>query len=341
MPLVYLCLREHCWIPDTPDRPSGDRPAEPCIACGADATLQDLPWDDEKRPVIAPPGYDLLGPVHGGALSRVFKARHRPSRRLVALKLSCLGPDAEPGTRGAIRREARVLAELDHPHIVRLVDAGEAGGRAFVATEWLPGGTLARRLSGGPLPAREAVDLVARLGDAVDHLHSRRFLHLDLRPLNIVLRRRGEPKLVDLGGARRLDRPGGRARRGWGGGDPRYMAPEQAAEPRRAPGPAADIHALGAILYQALAGRPPYRGIPLDERLRPSRVRIPPPGALRPSLPAALDRICERCLHHEPKDRYARVAELADDLRHVFGGPDGAPRGSSYLMPLGEFRADL
>jgi serine/threonine protein kinase len=262
-------------------------------------------------------GYKILGRLHGGVMAEVYKARRRGSKRLVALKVNRSSPDASPDDRVRIRREARTLSELSHPSIVGLVEAGEAGGRAFLAMEWLGGGTLADRLRGGPLQPAEAVGLLVKLCGAVSHIHSRRFVHRDLRPSNIVFTSRGEPVLVDFGIAKRLDLPNGRTQNGAMTGDPRYMAPEQAGEPDQRIGPAVDIHALGAILYQILAGQLPYQGICLFERLRRARNPIPSLADLRPSLPVALDRICRQCLHREPSQRYATAAALADDLRRV------------------------
>jgi serine/threonine-protein kinase len=230
------------------------------------------------------------------------------------LKLSTSGQD---GGRGRIRREARTLGGLDHPNIVRLLDVGEAGHLAFFSMEWLPGGTLADRLCGGPLAPSEAVHMAAKLADAAHHAHRRRVIHRDIRPSNIVFDGRGEPVLVDFGIAKRLDRPHGTTRNGAMVGDPRYMAPEQGFDGVQRVSPAVDIHGIGAVLYHAATGRLPFQEMCLLERLRVADVPVPFPTAIRPSLPTSLDRICLRCLGREPESRYATAAELADELQGV------------------------
>jgi serine/threonine-protein kinase len=252
-------------------------------------------------------------------MAGVYRARYLRSGRLVALKCSASGPDAPPGDRGRIRREARAIGGLDHPNIVRLLDVGESGYLAFFSMEWLPGGTLADRLCGGPLAPGEAVRMAAKLADAAHHAHGRRVIHRDIRPSNIVFDGRGEPVLVDFGIAKRLDRPHGTTRNGAMVGDPRYMAPEQWFDGAQRVGPAVDVHGIGAVLYQALSGRLPFQEMCFLERLRVADTPVPPPTAIRPSLPAAVDRICLRCLSREPAGRYATATELADELRGVYG----------------------
>jgi serine/threonine protein kinase len=249
-------------------------------------------------------------------MAEVYRARHHRSGRLVALKLSTSGQD---GGRGRILREARALSGLDHPNIVRLLEAGEAGDLGFFSMEWLPEGTLTDRLCGGPLAPCEAVRMAAKLADAAHHAHGRRVIHRDIRPSNVVFNGPGEPVLVDFGIAKRLDRPYGRTRNGAMVGDARYMAPEQGFDGAQRVGPAVDVHGIGAVLYHALTGRLPFQDTCFLERLRGADPPIQPPTAIRPSLPPDLDRICLRCLGREPAGRYATAAELADELRGVLG----------------------
>ena len=295
----------------------------PCCVCGSVARLQRHGGPQMPVPFTPPPGYEVLGSLQGGVMAGVYRARHRRSGRLVALKLGVLGP---PGGRGFIRREARTLGGLEHPNIVRLLEAGEAGDLTYFSMEWHPGGTLADRLCGGLLDPRGALRMAAKLADAARHAHGRRVIHRDIRPSNVVFDGRGDPVLVDFGIANRLDRPHGTTRNGAMVGDPRYMAPEQWSDGPRRVGPAVDVHGIGAVLYQALTGRLPFDGICMLERLARTRVTDPPPTALRPSLPAVLDGICLRCLSPEPGERYATAGELAEELRRVHGG---AVRGDS------------
>jgi serine/threonine-protein kinase len=240
-------------------------------------------------------------------MAAVYRARCRGSKTPVALKVGLAGADACKADHACVRREGRLLAALRHPNIVRLLDAGEHAGLPFLATEWLPGGSLADRLVGRPPPHQVVVGWLEAISRAVYHAHCHRVVHLDLRPTNILFSRGGIPRLIDFGLALKLWGPTGKAR----GGDPRYMAPEQEGG---VAGPAADIHGLGAVLYQALTGRPPFHGVPLQHRLRGRRVRVPRPTAIRPGLPPALDAICRRCLHNQPERRYPTAEALADEL---------------------------
>jgi serine/threonine protein kinase len=222
MPLLVVCDEGHSLLADPWERGNPADIVGPCCVCGAVARLQDHGGQERPMPSTSPPGYDILGPLHGGVMAGVYRARHRRSGRQVALKLSTSGQD---GGRGRIRREARALGGLDHPNIVRLLNVGVAGHLAFFSMEWLPGGTLTDRLCGGPLDPREAIRMAAKLADAAHHAHGRRVIHRDIRPSNVVFTDRGEPVLVDFGIAKRLERPYGRTRNGAMVGDPGTWPP--------------------------------------------------------------------------------------------------------------------
>jgi serine/threonine-protein kinase len=258
-------------------------------------------------------------------MSAVYKARHEKTNRAVAVKMSPGGPESRPGDGVRIRREAALLGALPHPNIVRLLEAGEHEGRPFFTTEWLPGGSLADRLGRGPLPLLAVLRMGEALGHALHYIHERRILHLDLRPSNILFSRAGRAKLIDFGVAKRLHKPHGLTRRGGACGDPRYIAPEEAGGPNTRVGPGTDIHALGAILYEALTGRPPFQDVCLRDRLRRTRVVVRPPSAFRAGLPAAMDRICLRCLQTKPELRYATAGAFAGELWSVLDGLRGGP----------------
>ena len=316
MPLMVVCDKGHALLADPWERGKPPDIVGPCCACGAVARLQE--FGDLERPVphTWPPGYDIFAPLHGGVMARVYRARHRRSGRPVALKMSTSDPD---GGRGRIRREAEMLGGLDHPNIVRLLDVGDVGDLTYFSMEWHAGGTLTDRLCDGPLPPKEAVRMAAKLAEAAHHAHGCRVIHQDIRPSNVVFTGRGEPVLVDFGIAKRLDRRYGTTRNGAMVGDARYMAPEQCSDGARRVGPAVDVHGIGAVLYHAVTGRLPFQDTCLLERLRVAETSVPPPTAIRPSLPIALDRICLRCLGREPAGRYATAAGLADELRGVYG----------------------
>jgi hypothetical protein len=195
------------------------------------------------------PGYEILGVLGRGGMGVVYKARHLALKRAVALKMILAGGQAGAPERARFRAEAEAVARLQHPGIVQVHEVGEHAGHPFCALEFVPGGSLAHRLGGGPLPPREAARLVEALARAVHLAHSRNVVHRDLKPANVLLAADGSPKVTDFGLARLLDSDSGVTQAGAVMGTPSYMAPEQAWGQAHAAGPAADVYALGAILY--------------------------------------------------------------------------------------------
>jgi WD40 repeat protein len=197
---------------------------------------------------------------------------------------------------------------------VQVYEVGEHQGRPFLALEYCGGGSLEGRLGGSPLPPAEAARLVQTLAHAVHAAHQANVVHRDLKPANVLLGADGTPKITDFGLAKKLDEQG-RTQTGAIMGTPSYMAPEQA-EGRKDVGPAADVHALGAILYECLTGRPPFRGpTPLDTVVQVVTSDPVAPTQLQPKVPRDLETICLKCLHKERARRYPRAEELAADLR--------------------------
>jgi WD40 repeat protein len=267
------------------------------------------------------PGHELLGELGRGGMGVVYKARHVGLGRLVAVKMILAGGQAGEQDRQRFLGEARAAAGLRHPNIVAVHEVGEyeAGGGAclpFFSLELVEGGTLAQRLRGEPQPPRAAAELVEVLAQAVQHAHDNGVVHRDLKPANVLLTADGSPKVGDFGLAKRLDGADGRTPTGAVLGTPSYMAPEQAGGVTRAVGPAADVYALGAILYEMLTGRPPFKSEqPIDTVLQVLRDDPVPPRRLVPSVPRDLETICLKCLRKEPARRYAGATALADDLR--------------------------
>jgi serine/threonine protein kinase len=270
----------------------------------------------------------------------VYKARQTSLGRLVALKMLYAGPDASLGELARFRNEAEAVARLQHPHIVQIYEVGEHDGRQHFSLELVEGDTLHQRLGGKPQPERPAARLVEVLARAIHFAHQRGIIHRDLKPSNILLAAAppgetlaaeggavelanwyGVPKVVDFGLAKRLDDDRGQTRTGQILGTPNYMAPEQAEGKVKEAGPAADVYALGAILYEMLTGRPPFQGTTvLDTIWQVINLEAVPPGRLRPNLPRDLERVCLKCLEKDPRRRYASAAELADDLRRYRTG---------------------
>jgi tetratricopeptide (TPR) repeat protein len=213
------------------------------------------------------------------------------------------------------------VARLRHPNIVQIYQIGEADGLPYVVFEYLEGGTLARRLAGTPQPAREAAALLVTLAGAAEAAHRAGIVHRDLKPSNVLFDVDGLPKIADFGLAKRLEVEEGDTRTGQVIGTPSYMAPEQAQGRVRDVGPATDVYALGAILYEMLTGRPPLKGTTSAETLMLVQNEDPvPPSRLRPGFPRDLETICLKCLSKEPSKRYASASALADDLKQFLDG---------------------
>jgi WD40 repeat protein len=272
------------------------------------------------------PGYEILGELGRGGMGVVYQARQVKADRLVALKMILAGAGADAADLARFRTEARAIARLTHPHIVGVYDVGEwrAGeGQPplpYFSLEFCAGGSLEKRLRGTPLPAGEAAQVVAVLARAMQAAHDRGVIHRDLKPANVLLTEDGTPKVTDFGLAKRLD-DAGQTASGVIMGTPSYMAPEQARGAVKELGPAADVYALGAILYECLTGRPPFRAATLPDTLLQVVSEEPvPPRRLNARVPADLETVCLKCLQKEPARRYASAAALAEDLERFQAG---------------------
>lgn len=257
-------------------------------------------------------GYELEGVVGRGGMGIVYRARQISLGRRVAIKVLHdvhVGPTAL----ARFRREAELVAQLQHPHIVEVHEVG-AGRRPCIVMELLEGGSLAGRLRRSPMPARAAAEMMVVLAGASDAAHRAGILHRDLKPTNVLLTADGHAKIADFGLARRLDDDAGLTLSGAQIGTPSYMSPEQA-RGDAAIGVGADVYSLGAMLYEMLTGRPPFRADTATETLRQVLDEEPArPSRLNARVPRDLETICLRCLHKQARQRYASAAELAADL---------------------------
>ena len=274
-----------------------------------------------SRPPVMPvvDGYDILDVIGSGGMGVVYRARDRQLDRVVAVKMILAG-GADGPQLARFRDEARAVAALQHPNIVQVFDAGEAGGRPFLVLEYVPGGSLAR-FGGAPIAPQRAAEIVAALARGVQHAHDRGIVHRDLKPANVLLAPDGTPKVTDFGLAKRLGDDSGHTRTGVVVGSPSYMPPEQATGNHKAVGPATDVYSLGAILYELLTGRPPFVGETVLDTIRQVGEHPPvPPRALQPTVPKDLETVCLKCLHKEPGERYESAAALAADLGRFLAG---------------------
>jgi WD40 repeat protein len=266
-------------------------------------------------------GYDVLLELGRGGMGVVYLARQRKLQRVVALKMILAGGHAGGAELLRFLGEAAAVAQLQHPNLVPLFESGQQDGLPYFTLEYVPGGSLAQKLRGGPLPPGDAAGLVQQLARGMHYAHQRGIIHRDLKPANVLLAEDDTPKITDFGLAKWAAAGEGLTASGDVMGTPSYMAPEQADGKSKDVGPAADVYALGAILYECLTGRPPFQGPTSLETLH-QVVRDEPvaPGRLQPRTPRDLDTICLKCLHKEPARRYADAGALAEDLRRFRAG---------------------
>jgi WD40 repeat protein/tetratricopeptide (TPR) repeat protein len=254
-----------------------------------------------------------------GGMGVVYRARQTKLDRVVALKMILAGAHAGADDLARFKTEAEAIARLQHPNIVQVFEVGEHGGLPYFSLEFC-GGSLDKKLAGTPLPPKEAAAIVGTLAQAMQAAHDRGVVHRDLKPANVLLAEDGTPKITDFGLAKKLDEAG-RTATGAVMGTPSYMAPEQAGGKRGQVGPAADVYALGAILYECLTGRPPFKAATsLDTILQVISDEPVPPRQLQLRTPRDLETVCLKCLRKDPKKRYASAEALAEDLRRFQAG---------------------
>jgi formylglycine-generating enzyme required for sulfatase activity len=278
------------------------------------------PGESREYPDV--PGYEILGTLGHGGMGVVYRARQLKANRLVALKMIRAVEHASPTERLRFQIETEAVARLQHPHIVQLYEVGEVCGQPYFSLEFCDGGTLTERLQKQPPSPREAAELIETLARAMHYAYLRGVVHRDLKPGNVLLAGAERlPKITDFGLAKRIDAEARDvSKSGAIMGTASYMAPEQAAGKVRDTGPAADVYALGALLYECLTGRPPFEGprhVVLVSVLNDEPV---PPSRRGAKVPADLETICLKCLRKEPEKRYGSAEELADDLRRFQAG---------------------
>jgi serine/threonine protein kinase len=264
--------------------------------------------------------YVLLAELGRGGMGVVHRAYDTVLRRPVALKMiNEAGPSAEQRRR--FQTEASAVARLDHPGIVAVHDTGEHRGRPFFVMELVDGESFEALLARGPVPLERTLAIVRDVATALAHAHSKGVLHRDVKPENIVIDRTGRPRLMDFGLARELASAERLTASGSWLGTPAYMAPEQA-DGAREQGPAADVYALGAVLYRAVAGRPPFNDTTLAAALKSVLFDPPvPPSKVGAAISPELERLILRCLAKRPSGRPNSAEALAAELERLLRGP--------------------
>ena len=321
-----------------PDLPNDPTPNQPTVSFGPVDRSETLgyrqdPADASPNAFDAPtvPGYDIAGELGRGGMGVVYRAHEFGLNRTVALKMVLAGTNARTDELIRFLAEAETAAKLQHQGIAQIFGSGRTGGLPYFAMEYVDGGSLADKLTAGPLPPADAARLGRQLAEAVAHAHAAGVVHRDLKPANILLTTDGVPKITDFGLARRLEGGDGLTRTGAISGTPSYMPPEQARGDLKSVGPAGDVYALGAVLYECLTGRPPFKGANPAETLR--QVLDTPPARLRSintAVPRDLETVALKCLEKDPNRRYPSAEALAADLdRWLDGRPVTARRVGS------------
>lgn len=291
----------------------------------------------EQSSFVAPPGFVLEKVLGRGGMGIVFLARQIGLNRFAALKMLLLGGENDPKHVVRFLAEAEAVAAIHHTNVIQVYEFGGVGGRPFLAMEYLAHGTLTDRIRRGPMSPTEAATLVAKLADAVQAAHEMGIVHRDVKPSNVLFDEHDEPKLTDFG----------LAKRGLGAdltqtqavmGTPAYMAPEQAAGRTKFVGPAADIYALGVILYECLCGKRPFDHPDTLVLLRQvAEDDAPSIRREHGAVPRDLDLVCNQCLAKDPARRYSSAGALAADLRRFLSGEPVSARPMHALASLGRW----
>ena len=265
--------------------------------------------------------YELLEEIARGGMGIVYRARQLSLNRVVALKLVLAGQFASEEEVERFHREAEAAANLQHPNIVAIHEVGQHDGQQYFSMAYVEGRSLAEMIRENPLPAVQAARYVETVARAVEYAHQQGTLHRDLKPANILIDRDDQPRITDFGLARRVDADSDLTKSGQILGSPSYMPPEQASGRLGEVGPGSDVYALGAVLYDLVTGRPPFKAeTPTDTLLHVLHNEPVSPRALNPRVPRDLETICLKCLEKEPQRRYTSAAELSEELGRFLRG---------------------
>ena len=299
-------------------------------------------WEEQLRVRLLAGGMNEPRLLASSSLrSRIYLSRHVDLDMNVVVKVFLPGLKPGPGWRSKFLREGRATGKINHPHVLRLLGGGQLADASYLVYEHCSEGSLAERLLLAPPTLRYAGRLFAQMIQGVQAIHNAGFLHLDIKPSNILLAEGGVPKLADLGLARLLDARG-LVHVDQVAGTPGYMAPEQTYSGADL-SCAADIFSLGSVFYQMITGRFPFQGYAgesigrMIQRLR--RDQVEPPSHIRPEVPEAVDRLVARCLERDPRNRFSMAEELLGGVMAWLGETDPAKEGTA-LAPSRRDRPD-
>lgn len=313
-------------------RPGWIEPKENAADTAADTDSKEIAQIKRGDKVRYFGDYELLEEIARGGMGVVYKARQVSLNRLVALKMILAGQLASDADVKRFYTEAQTAANLQHPNIVAIHEVGEHKGQRYFSMDLVEGESLSALTREHPLPPNQAAALVQTVAQAIYYAHQKGVLHRDLKPANVLIDRAGQPRVTDFGLAKRIEGDAHLTATGAVLGTPSYMPPEQASADRGPVGPASDVYALGAVLYELVTGRPPFQGpAPVDIILQVLSNDPVSPRQLQPKLPCNLETICLKCLHKEPAKRYASAAELVEDLRRFLAGEPILARPVSNL----------
>ena len=279
--------------------------------------------------------YELLDEIARGGMGVVFRARQTRLNRIVALKMILSGHLATEADVRRFQTEAEAAAQLDHPGIVPVFEVGQHDGHHFYSMALVEGESLSHRIAEGPLAPTGAAELVKSVALAVHHAHKKGVIHRDLKPANILIDRDGQARVTDFGLARQKATESSLTADGQVLGTPGYLSPEQATGSSAQVDEAADVYSLGAVLYAALTGRPPFQADTAVATLKQVAESDPVwPSAINADVDIDLQTIVQKCLEKRPEDRYSSAAELAEELnRYLTGVPIHArPIGNSQRL---------
>lgn len=316
-------------------------------------TNADIPTATWESPAGGPPGarhgdpshdglpthtfgdFEILEEIARGGMGIVYKARQISLNRIVAIKMILSGNLADESDVRRFRIEAEATANLQHPNIIGIYDVGQQDGQPYFSMEYVRGESLAQLNRKGPLPPKQAARYVRQIAIAIDYAHRHGVTHRDIKPSNVLIDDKDQARVMDFGLAKRVESDQALTTSHQIVGTVPYMAPEQVVGSRDHVGPASDIYSIGALFYDLLTGRPPFRGTTVLDTLVQIREHDPKlPRQLNPHAPRELEMICLKCLEKRPEDRYKSALELADDLERFLNGDSISISGPNLLDRL-------